>query len=70
MAEQAAPAPGEAADSEQDVLLATKLHVPGTRPGFVPRPRLAGRLEEGLDRKLVLVSAPARRSRPTSRQRT
>jgi LuxR family transcriptional regulator, maltose regulon positive regulatory protein len=41
------------------VLLATKLHVPGTRPGFVPRPRLADRLEEGLDRKVVLVSAPA-----------
>jgi hypothetical protein len=44
MAEQAAPAPSEAADSEQDVLLATKLHVPGTRPGFVPRPRPSGRL--------------------------
>jgi LuxR family transcriptional regulator, maltose regulon positive regulatory protein len=50
---------GVTAGSEQDVLLATKLHVPGTRPGFVPRPRLADRLEEGLDRKLVLVSAPA-----------
>ncbi len=59
MAEQAASAPAEGADSEQDVLLATKLHVPGTRPGFVPRRRLADRLEEGLDRKLVLVSAPA-----------
>jgi LuxR family transcriptional regulator, maltose regulon positive regulatory protein len=50
---------GVSAGSEQDVLLATKLHVPGTRPGFVPRPRLADRLEEGLHRKLVLVSAPA-----------
>jgi len=50
---------GVSAGSEQDVLLATKLHVPGTRPGFVPRPRLADRLEEGLERKLVLVSAPA-----------
>ena len=50
---------GVSAGSEQDVLLATKLHVPGTRPGFVPRARLADRLEEGLDRKLVLVSAPA-----------
>ena len=50
---------GMSAGSEQDVLLATKLHVPGTRPGFVPRARLADRLEEGLDRKLVLVSAPA-----------
>ena len=33
MAEQAATAPGETAGSEQDVLLATKLHVPGTSPG-------------------------------------
>jgi LuxR family transcriptional regulator, maltose regulon positive regulatory protein len=50
---------GVSVGSEQDVLLATKLHVPGTRPGFVPRARLADLLEEGLDRKLVLVSAPA-----------
>jgi hypothetical protein len=40
------------------VLLATKLHVPGP-PGFVPRPRLADRLDEGLGRGLVLVCAPA-----------
>jgi LuxR family transcriptional regulator, maltose regulon positive regulatory protein len=58
MAEQGSPSPAGAGDSEQDVLLATKLYVPGTRPGFVPRPRLADRLEEGLRRELVLVSAP------------
>jgi len=29
------------------VLLATKLHVPGPRPGFVARPRLARALGEG-----------------------
>jgi LuxR family transcriptional regulator, maltose regulon positive regulatory protein len=45
--------------SGPDVLLATKLHVPGPRPGFVPRPRLAARLEEGLAHGLVLVCAPA-----------
>jgi LuxR family transcriptional regulator, maltose regulon positive regulatory protein len=45
--------------SGQDVLLATKLHVPRPRPGLVPRPRLAGRLEEGLARGLVVVCAPA-----------
>jgi LuxR family transcriptional regulator, maltose regulon positive regulatory protein len=55
MAEQA---PG-AAGAEQDVLLATKLHVPATRPGFVSRPRLASRLEKGLAGELILVSAPA-----------
>ena len=45
--------------SERDVLLATKLHVPGSRPGFVSRPRLAERLDEGLRHGLVLVCAPA-----------
>ena len=51
-------APSEAA-SERDVLLATKLHVPGPRPGLVSRPRLAERLDEGLARGLMLVCAPA-----------
>ena len=41
------------------MLLATKLNVPGPRPGFVPRSRLADRLDEGLGRGLVLVCAPA-----------
>ena len=27
---------------ERDVLLATKLYMPGPRPGLVPRPRLTG----------------------------
>ena len=55
MPEPPAAAPAGVAASEQDVLLATKLHVPGPRPGFVPRPRLAGALGGGL----VLVCAPA-----------
>src|SRR5580693_7272581 len=48
-----------AAPSGRDVLLATKLHMPASRPGLVPRPRLAGRLDEGLARGLVLVCASA-----------
>jgi LuxR family transcriptional regulator, maltose regulon positive regulatory protein len=40
-------------------LLRTKLSVPSARPSLVPRPRLNERLEEGLGRKLTLVSAPA-----------
>jgi LuxR family transcriptional regulator, maltose regulon positive regulatory protein len=40
-------------------VLATKLNVPGPRPGFVPRPRLAQRLDVGLGQGLVLVCAPA-----------
>ena len=43
----------------QDVLLATKLHVPRARPDLVPRSRLSDLLEEGLNRGLVLVAAPA-----------
>ena len=45
--------------SGQDVLLATKLHVPRPQPGFVPRPRLVEALDEGLARGRVLVCAPA-----------
>ena len=52
-------AAAEAATSERDVLLATKLNVPGLRPDLVPRPRLAQRLEEGRGQGLVLVCAPA-----------
>ena len=49
----------EAPTSERDVLLATKLNVPGLRPDLVPRTRLAQRLDEGRGRGLVLVCAPA-----------
>jgi LuxR family maltose regulon positive regulatory protein len=52
-------AAAEAATSERDVLLATKLNVPGLRPDLVPRPRLAQRLDEGRGRGLVLACAPA-----------
>ena len=54
----AAPRAGVAA-SGPDVLLATKLHLPRPPPGYVPRPRLAQALGEGLRRGLVLVCAPA-----------
>jgi LuxR family transcriptional regulator, maltose regulon positive regulatory protein len=53
MVESPVTAPGS------DVLLATKLHMPGPRPGLVPRPRLMARLDEGLARGLVLVCGPA-----------
>ena len=44
----------------QDVsLLTTKLYIPPVRPELVPRPRLVERLNQGLNRKLTLVSAPA-----------
>ena len=51
--------PPAAPPSGRDVLLATKLYVPASRPDLVPRPRLAVRLDEGLARGLVLVCAPA-----------
>jgi LuxR family maltose regulon positive regulatory protein len=40
-------------------ILTTKLYVPPPRPHAVLRPRLTGRLNEGLHRKLTLISAPA-----------
>jgi ATP/maltotriose-dependent transcriptional regulator MalT len=43
----------------EDVLLATKLHVPLAQPGFVPRPRLVRALDYGVARGRVLVCAPA-----------
>ena len=57
MAESSATA--QAGAAERDALLATKLHLPGSRPGQVPRPRLTNRLDQGLGRGLVLVCAPA-----------
>jgi hypothetical protein len=39
-------------------ILATKLYVPQLRPNVVSRPRLIERLNEGLHRKLTLISAP------------
>src|SRR5579864_4749636 len=40
-------------------LLITKLYMPPARPNAVLRPRLIERLNEGLQRKLTLISAPA-----------
>ena len=40
-------------------ILATKLYIPPLRPEVVNRPRLLERLNEGLQRKLVLISAAA-----------
>src|SRR5512132_3550601 len=51
--------PPQAAAAQRDVLLATKLHVPQLRPGFLPRPRLLERLDEATAAELVLVCAPA-----------
>jgi LuxR family maltose regulon positive regulatory protein len=40
-------------------ILATKLYIPPARPHLVRRPRLIERLNEGLQHKLTLISAPA-----------
>ena len=40
-------------------LLFTKLYVPPARPGAVTRPRLTELLDEGMQSRLILVSAPA-----------
>src|SRR5215211_3567996 len=59
MAEPPATASSAAATAAPDALLATKLHVPRTRPGFVVRPRLADRLAPAHEGELTLVCAPA-----------
>ena len=45
--------------SRHSALLATKLHVPRLRPGFVSRERLSCRLDQGRDLGVTLVCAPA-----------
>jgi LuxR family maltose regulon positive regulatory protein len=40
-------------------ILTTKLYIPPPRPNAVLRPRLIGRLNEGLQHTLTLISAPA-----------
>ncbi len=42
-----------------EVLLSTKLFIPPLRPNHMGRPRLDQRLNQGLDKALILVSAPA-----------
>jgi LuxR family transcriptional regulator, maltose regulon positive regulatory protein len=59
MAETMASGRPEGEPPERDVLLATKLQVPRSRPALVARPRLADQLGEGLSRGVVLVTAPA-----------
>ena len=44
---------------ESTQVLSTKLYLPQRRPGLVLRERLKAQLDEGLARKLTLVSAPA-----------
>jgi LuxR family maltose regulon positive regulatory protein len=44
--------------SQRDLLLTTKLRLPQARPDIVSRPRLSKQLNEGLTRKLTLISAP------------
>jgi LuxR family maltose regulon positive regulatory protein len=43
----------------RDELLATKVNIPRTRPDRLARSRLFQRLDEGMDRALILVCAPA-----------
>src|SRR6266567_3587038 len=59
MAKPPSMSPPAAIVAQRDALLATKLHVPRPRAGFVPRPRLLERLTEGIARELVLVCTPA-----------
>ena len=42
-----------------DAILQTKLYIPSTRPSLIPRPHLIKKLNQGLNGKLTLISAPA-----------
>ncbi len=46
-------------ESMSTPVLVTKLYIPRPRPKVIPRRRLIERLNEGLHRKLTLISAPA-----------
>jgi len=59
MAEPPTTTPRRAPTPERDALLATKLHIPRPRPGFLARPRLPTKLAHGTARELTLVCAPA-----------
>jgi LuxR family transcriptional regulator, maltose regulon positive regulatory protein len=59
MAKAPAMSPPTASLAERDALLATKLHIPRPRPGFVLRPRLLERLDEGMEQQVVLVCTAA-----------
>jgi LuxR family maltose regulon positive regulatory protein len=59
MAEPATTSSSAAGVAERNLLLATKLHLPRPRDGFLPRQRLLERLAEGAARELTLVCAPA-----------
>jgi len=59
MAEPGATTLPTAAAPARDLLLATKLHIPRPRPGFLSRPRLLGLVGDGATRELTLVCAPA-----------
>ncbi len=53
------PAPLRTKRDPLPSLLATKLHVPRLRTPFIRRSRLVERLQQGMERALTLVSAPA-----------
>jgi LuxR family transcriptional regulator, maltose regulon positive regulatory protein len=59
MAEPRTAAPAGVAGTGQDIVLATKLHMPSPPPGLVLRPRLVEALGRGRAPALILVSAPA-----------
>ena len=53
------PSPAAPASAAPAALLETKLYIPRSRRGLVPRPRLSERLGRATALKLTLVSAPA-----------
>src|SRR4030042_5928227 len=44
---------------QRETILSTKLFAPSIRPDHVSRPRLIAQINTGLDKALILISAPA-----------
>ena len=51
--------PTSLSQKQEHPILTTKIYIPLPRPKVVLRPRLIEQMNEGLDRKLTLISAPA-----------
>ncbi|MBE9519183.1 MAG: hypothetical protein IMY68_11460, partial [Bacteroidetes bacterium] len=50
--------PSSLPQKQEQPIIATKIYIPPPRPNIVKRPRLMELMNEGMDRKLTLISAP------------
>jgi LuxR family transcriptional regulator, maltose regulon positive regulatory protein len=58
MAKRQTPLASSPRAGERDALLTTKVVIPRVRPDYMPRPRLVDSLNQGMQRRLILISTP------------